>query len=125
MLLELLVVLVLALLVALTVSALVGRPGPWGRFWALWLVLFLGAWALGVWIEPFGPALWGVTWLPFFLVLVVLALLLAAVPVGVGRSAQQPDEPKREAAVETLALGFVFWLLLAVFLLMIFLARWW
>jgi hypothetical protein len=44
----------------------------------LFMILFLAVWAGGVWITPFGPALWGVYWLPFVVVGILTALLLLA-----------------------------------------------
>jgi len=44
----------------------------------------------GIWITPFGPLLWGITWLPFLLSGLIVALIFAA--------AGMPE--KRESTVE-------------------------
>jgi len=57
---------------------LTGRTGPWsGRIW-FGLVLFLFTWVGGVWGGPYGPVLWGVSWLPFVFFGLIFALLMAA-----------------------------------------------
>jgi len=41
------------------------------------LIIFLLTWAGGTWLRPFGPTVWGIHWLPFILVGVILVLFLA------------------------------------------------
>lgn len=111
---ELLIALGIGLVVVFFFSLVLGRRGPWVRSGGLggllwfFLVIFLGAWAVGVWVDPLGPALWGVTWLPFFFGALVFALLLAALSDPPGRSATATG-PEAEANV---ALGLFFWFLL-------------
>lgn len=78
---------VVALLVAFVLSALLvtvfgwERPDRRGRGSAmvfLLMVLFLATWAGGLWLTPFGPMHWGLQWLPYVVVGLVVALLLAA-----------------------------------------------
>jgi hypothetical protein len=53
------------------------RRQSWGGGLVIFfLILFLATWAGGVWITPFGPLWWGVSWLPFIFVGIVIALLL-------------------------------------------------
>ena len=35
-------------------------------------------WAIGLWVRPVGPAVWGVSWLPYLFFGIILALLKAA-----------------------------------------------
>jgi hypothetical protein len=42
------------------------------------LIILLASWAGGIWISPFGPILWGATWLPFLLSGLIVALVFAA-----------------------------------------------
>ncbi len=95
--------LVLSLLVALCLSALLGllfpRPTPRsGRFW-FFLLIFLAAWAGGLWMRPLGPELLGVHWLPFVLVGVLAAL------VAILTQAERPPQSREEtiAMLERLA----------------------
>ena len=60
-------------------ALLLGRRGPWASSPLFFLLIFLAAWAGGVWITPVGPSVWGLYWLPFLVVAVLFALLLAAV----------------------------------------------
>jgi hypothetical protein len=73
--------LMVALAVALLVTAIFAAGLRGRSVWPNWLVFFglvlLAAWAGGVWIRPVGPPAWGVYWVPFLLVGLVIALLLA------------------------------------------------
>jgi hypothetical protein len=74
---------------------------------SLFVLLFLGIWAGGAWVAPYGPSLRPVYWFPFLLIAVLLALLVAELTEGRrGGAAQQLEE------AET-GLGVFFWLLLA------------
>jgi len=97
---------------------LTGRVGPWsGRIWFA-LVLFLFTWVGGVWGRPYGPVLWGVSWLPFVFFGLIFALLMAAaVPRRQpGRSKMSPQgragaENDMEIRLDV-TIGIYFWLLL-------------
>lgn len=102
-------------LIALFASAFDNR-GPWDSVLAFFIVLLLATWAGGAWIYPFGPVLWGGVWMPFLVMAVIVAVLLAAA-VPPDRSRYGPPEqidPEREeaAALAVLGtLGFFFWIL--------------
>jgi hypothetical protein len=51
----------------------------------VFLMLLLSTWAGGVWMQPFGPVLWGIHWLTFLLIGAIVALIIAA--------AQSKSEP--------------------------------
>jgi hypothetical protein len=55
------------------------EQGGWATALVLFGVLFLTAWAGGVWLHPIGPQVYGTAWMPFVLMGVVAALLIAAV----------------------------------------------
>jgi hypothetical protein len=57
------------------------------------IVTFLGAWAGGVWIPPFGPTILNIHWLPFLLAGVVMGLLLL---VASGRTRSPRDHTKEK-----------------------------
>ncbi len=121
----------LALIVALILSfVLVGIFGQRRRgdeeFLAppsifLFLILFLATWAGGIWVEPFGPAAYGVVWLPFLLVGLIFAILLMAILPPLRRGGPPPPSEERDAAkVSAAALGGFFWILLVVLAVVIF-----
>ena len=87
----------------------------------LFVILFLLVWAGGIWIEPFGPAMWGGYWLPFVAVGVIALLLLAAAGSSGRHRVRRYDtsevEPARVAEEEAgravaVAFGAFFWFLL-------------
>jgi hypothetical protein len=125
---EILTALVVALVLSL-VFALVtpGEKKKTGLFW-LFLILFLATWAGGVWIRPFGPTLWGIHWLTFVLVGILVALFLALsaprrAPRGRRETIDMLERMKKEEELETatyLTLGLFFWILLAFLVVAVF-----
>lgn len=130
---ELLFALVIALFLSLILVAAIGwrhpaRGGSGPAVFFLFLIIFLVAWAGGAWMEPFGPVLWGGYWLPFLLIGLFVALILAAVTPGEPRRRRAasglPSEMERAARQEETAAGAVlfgvfFWVLLIVALIAI------
>ena len=108
---EIFLILLVALLLAWIVAIPLGRPGWEGGFWWLFLVLFLGTWAIAAWTGPVGPAVWGVAWVPILVAAVLIMLLLLAVPPRRPVSVEMVEEDamaKADAAV----VGAFFWFLL-------------
>jgi len=99
------------LAVGAVVTLVVGLrfQSPWKSGWALFAVLFLAIWAGGIWVAPFGPGIWNIYWLPFLLMAVLFAVLIAAIaPPHVHTLA---EEHEREREIE-LGLGLFFWVLI-------------
>jgi hypothetical protein len=72
--------LIIALIITVIAAAL-GRKGPWGAAWSLFLVLFLGLWLVTLFLRAVGPVYYGIAWVPLLIAGVLLALLLvAAIP---------------------------------------------
>jgi hypothetical protein len=103
------------------VFTVIGRQAKSSRrVIVFFLVVFLGAWAGGVWIMPVGPSIQGVYWITFFAVGLVFALVLEAVTAFSGRSsrpaeAEAQSDKKEEREIESV-LGVFFWILLALFI---------
>ena len=107
---------------ALGLSAILG----WGFRWRhpssadaigasivfLFLVLLLTMWAAGAWLPPFGPVMYGTSWLGLLLVGVLVALLLLAVgaPAPPPPTPGEAAEEAREAAAVGTAFGLFFWI---------------
>ena len=90
--------------------------GSSGALLFFFLVLFFATWAGGVWLTPVGPALWGGYWLPFVLIGLFVALLLAAAAEPTRRDyLRRKTAPVQEAEAETVAVtffGVLFWILM-------------
>lgn len=91
------------------------KKGPWDNFPLFFAVVFLGSWAGGIWFSPLGPPWGGVYWLPFLIVGLVFALLLAAVvspfPQDTTVQLLGPGEKSPEKR-KLMVLGVYFWLLI-------------
>ena len=72
-----------AIIVAITLTALfyfiIRRSGLWGNVFLFFLIVFLGAWAGGLWLRPIGPPINGFYWINYLITGFLLALLLAAI----------------------------------------------
>lgn len=119
---------ILAFLIALLLSLLLGfgfgweRPGSagvWPSIWFLFIILFLAVLAVGGMVQPFGPHVWGVYWLPFLLVGIIVALIIAAAvpPRRIPRSRTEAVKQREQMAEARVALGAFFWVLLVLLIL--------
>jgi len=89
-----------------------------GIFW-LFVILFVATWAGGVWVKPFGPVLWGIHWLSFLLVGLVVALILAVAqskpkPQGRQETIEILEKMRQKREVEQIVwitLNLFFWIL--------------
>jgi len=119
---DLLVALAVGLLLTVIFGALFRNQGPWGIWWVFLILIFLVAWAGGVWVRPFGPVWFDVAWLPFLFVGLFFALLLAAIPPLPRRTyGETVVEAQAEDAVIA-AFSVFFWVLLIGLLVAIVLA---
>lgn len=119
---ELLIALVIALFLTFLLIGIFGweRPGTtglWSSAIFVFFLIFLVSWAGGVWLQPFGWSIWGVYWLPFVAVGLIVALIIAAVsfPGRTRRSLKEVDPTEREVEDEEFrkstayAVGAFFW----------------
>ncbi len=116
---EFIVVVVLAILVATIFFYGFKSRGAAKAFWILLFILFLAGWAGRLWINPAGPVLWGYAWLPVFFFVFIIALLIALASPGDSQKAARNTrlresqtgvtEPEEEAGA---AFGILFWVLI-------------
>jgi uncharacterized membrane protein len=119
---DLLFALVMALLFTMVFAVGFRRPGPWSSVLVFFLVVFLAAWAGGLWVSPAGPVFLGIYWLPILLLSFLVALLLAAVPPRrpphVKTISEAKEELREERATER-AFDTFFWVMLIGFAIVI------
>jgi hypothetical protein len=98
------------------------KRGPWANTVVFFAVVFLTAWAGGMWLQPLGPSLWGMYWVPFMFVGLLVALLLAAATPSnrpTPRNAAGVQTEKREKIATVTAIGTFFWIFLAALVMVI------
>jgi len=124
---EALVALLFAIFIAVIFAGLAGaawwgdRRGEWGGGWLWLLVLFLAIWAIGIWVEPAGPLVFGVAWLPFLIIALFVGLMIAAVADAEPRWSRRvtaveegrvgPTEVTEAEAAEARRISIFFWIL--------------
>lgn len=93
------------------------------------LLLFLPIWAMGAWMVPAGPLLFGTPWMGFILIGLLLTLMILALAPDdrSSRESQDMDESMRRQAEEetkpALAAA-VLWIFITLALLLIIAAYW-
>ncbi len=102
----------LALIVGSFFYYIVKYTGPWGSFWSFLLVLILAGFAASVWIEPFEPRFYEVSWIPMLVVIFIFALLLSAASPKKATRYEMNEKiiGSEEKNPQPLVLGVVFWL---------------
>lgn len=110
---DLLAALVVAVLFTVIFSLLFRNSGPWAIGWIFLLVIFLATWAGGVWIEPFGPPIFGVYWMPFlFFGLLITFILAAATPRRTPRTRTEAIEQARAEEEMAEVFNVFFWIMI-------------
>jgi hypothetical protein len=110
------------LLAAILSSVLVGglgwrRPGradPGAAVVFSFLIFFFGLWAVAVWVEPVGPVLWNVAWIPLIVAGLVLALLVAITTPPRRVVSVKLGQGLREETINIAGLSSFFWVLLGI-----------
>ena len=71
----------LAFIIALILTLILGKGikrYAFAELLGFFFIVFLATWAGGLWIEPVGPAMWGVSLTVFVMVGTIVALIMAA-----------------------------------------------
>ncbi len=123
---EFIIVLIIALVVAGIFFYGFKRRGPWGTFWVFLLILFLAGLAGRLWINPSDTENYGYAWLPVVFWVFVVAALIGMASGGTraeGQEAAGVDKDNTDentADVETaITFGIFFWVLVTVLLVAI------
>ena len=104
------------------------KPRKTGLVW-LFLMIFLATWAGGTWLKPFGPTLWGIHWLAFLLVgIIIVMFLVIFIPQKTPKGRQDTldmleriEQEKELEKVAYITLNIFFWVLLSALVIAIIL----
>lgn len=114
--------LLISFLITLFFRFLLRVSGPWGSFWAFFIIILLAVFAADVWVSPVGPNFEDLYWVPPIAAGLLIALLLAATtPSPVIRSRNGNDRKTHKEEAAALTLNTFFWFLV-VFLVIVILA---
>lgn len=114
--------------------AVAGARGPAASLVGYFALLFLATLAIGVWVEPVGPRVWGFPWLGFLVNTLLISLMIVALTPSPATRTGKPDiqpapvNPKEavpdgtDGAGAATAVGIFFWLFV-IFALIVFAAR--
>ena len=70
--LEILFAIAAAILIGVLFYYVFKAAGPWGSFWTFLLILILAGLATAAWIQPFGPVIYDIVWVPILLVILFI-----------------------------------------------------
>jgi hypothetical protein len=116
---KLLLSLVFAAVFTLIFAVFLGRKGPWVSTGVFFLVLFFATLGVGKFMRHVGPTIFGLYWLPFAMISLLISLLLAAaLPARPRRIADEvpAGSPERREAI---ALDSFFWIFLVALIVLI------
>jgi hypothetical protein len=88
------------------------KDGPAAPLIVFFLILFMAALAANYWVVPFGPIMWGVSWLRILFVVLIFALLFSVVPPVRASSRKDAQDAAGAAAISVFV--WMLWLLLLV-----------
>ncbi|MCB0310124.1 MAG: hypothetical protein KDD42_02745 [Bdellovibrionales bacterium] len=114
---HLIVSLLLALLFVGLFAGFYRRNNSWGSLLFFFLLIFLATWGGGVWFSPVGPVWYGVAWLPFVLMGLFTAMLIAlSIPERERYQPRSSAEREKEAnqALDIMAGAIILMLLLGI-----------
>ncbi len=113
--------LVIAILLAFAVRSLrrdrTEEDTAWPELAFLFVILFFITWAGGIWLQPLGPVMWSVYWIPFVAVGIVAALfLIAATPQRRPRNRREALRQRAQERTLETTFGVFFWILVTILL---------
>jgi peptidoglycan/LPS O-acetylase OafA/YrhL len=118
---ELVFALAIALFLTIIFTLFMRRVKSKQRVLAFFSVVFLAAWAGGIWITPAGPTFLGIYWLSFLVIGLLFALLFEVI-TGLSRPRRLPEKDvKREAEEIQTELSLSFFILFIAFMILIIL----
>src|ERR1044071_9349843 len=104
--------LVITLILTLLFSAFSKRP--LSGLWLFFLLIFLATWSGQLWIRPFGPVFWGISWIPLFIIAIFFYVLIVALLPPAPAPKVSSSDVKAEEEAPFIALGIFLWILLII-----------
>ena len=124
--LDIIAALIIAVLLTSIFAGGCRRCGPGEGALFFFIIVFLAAWAGGLWITPFGPAFFGFYWIPFMFFALIVALLLAGLSEpAVKRNSTRAIEQIRAQQEAVKSVGVFFWVLIIILVLWIIFGYLW
>jgi cytochrome bd-type quinol oxidase subunit 2 len=116
---ELVFALAIALFLTLIYTAVVRRVKSKLRILVFFSLVFLAAWAGGIWITPAGPKFLGIYWLSFLVIGLLFALLFEVI-TGLSQPRRLPEKDVIRVAEEIQSeLSLSFFILFVAFVILI------
>ena len=125
---EFLTSLLIALILSSAFALATRKRGRRSGFGWYFLFILMATWAGGVWIRPFGPTWWQISWLPFLVFGLIVTFLVTLVaprrpPSGRYETLEKLEQMAREKEFEKItyiALGVFFWVVFFILMMSIF-----
>ena len=75
---DVLIALAVGIILTTIFSMVIGRTGPWDNIFLFFIIIFLGAWAGGLWLRNTVHGIYGYYWFSYLIVGLLIAILIAA-----------------------------------------------
>ena len=118
------IALVLGLLFASLLTYVFKRkgPGPANGILFTFFIIFLFTWVIGLYLEPFGPVNWGVSWVGYLVTAFLIMLLLGAIlpPIRPRERAVLESQAMEQPTPAEVTISIFFWILIVGLLVLAF-----
>jgi hypothetical protein len=108
----------LLITVAIILIFSIFSKNAWRGFWIFFSIIFLATLSGQLWITPFGPVTWGISWVPLILVALFFYMLLFALipPQPITPMPVEDKKTEKTSTPSLLALGLFFWIVIILLL---------
>jgi hypothetical protein len=72
------------------------RTGPYNNIFIFFILIFVGAWAIGLWLKPIGPSFYGYYWIGYLAGGILLAFIIASAGPPNTLNGKTPDRIKQD-----------------------------
>ena len=90
------------------------RKGSFAPLAIFFFILFMAGIASQYWITPFGPVLYGISWMPLLFIILIFTFLFAAPSPYERRNISKTNDEKQSASAAVAAMSIYLWLLFTI-----------
>ncbi len=109
---------ILGIIFTLIFAVGISRSRRWDNILGFFAVIFLVGWAGSLWVIPYEPFLFGISWIPILILTLVVALILSAVLTSYYPKIEASMSDEREKVGGSI-IGTFFWIIIFILIVSI------